>query len=77
MPKGYKIRTFLDGDFVQNITIPFENTYAVVEDLLPSSQYVFAICAFNRVGDGPSTQIVSSTGAWGKSWSTCKWLRVQ
>ena len=60
-PLGYKITTNLNGTVVQENEVDFLDSYHLVGNLIPDSQYLFEVCAFNSLGIGPCDRIIGST----------------
>ena len=60
-PLGYKITATLNGTVAQKVTTDFLDLYYLVENLIPDSQYLFEVCAFNSLGDGPCDRITGTT----------------
>ena len=60
-PLGYKITTNLNGTVVQESEVDFLDSYYLAENLIPDSQYLFEVCAFNSLGIGPCDRIIGST----------------
>lgn len=60
-PLGYKITTYFNGTVIQEATTDFLDWYYLVENLFPDSQYLFEVCAFNSLGNGPCDRVTGST----------------
>ena len=56
VPNGYNI-SYYRGNIYQNfLIVSFSTRNLILENLVPASLYVVSICAFNKIGLGPSQQ---------------------
>ena len=60
-PLGYKITTYLKGKVVQDASTDFLDSFYLVENLYPGSQYMFEVCAYNSLGIGPCDRTTGFT----------------
>ena len=60
VPLGYHITTEYLSDYKSTTVGPEKESY-FASNLLPSTSYVFKICAFNKVGLGPCERTSNTT----------------
>lgn len=70
VPLGYHVYAYRSGVLVANTSVQFELDGATVSSgLQPSTSYVFSVCAFNSMGDGPCDATVAVTADSRKKFS--------
>ena len=65
-PKGYQIITYLRRTVHLTNTTNYTQTNIVINNLIPSTLFVFAICPYNTIGIGPCDNVQAITMNSGK-----------
>ena len=70
-PLGYIIRIFKNNMLLRENSTSFLDTFSLVQNLSPGTQYVFEVCAYNSLGPGPCDRITGSTLESRKIFAPC------
>ena len=66
IPLGYVINCFLSNKIIATYTVDFSTRRKLIDQLEPSSLYMFDVCAYNSVGNGPFQRVTGVTMNSGK-----------
>lgn len=60
-PLGYKVYTYWNDSLIDISQIEYGQQSMVVAGLHPSTVYIFQVCAYNSIGDGPCEKTMGKT----------------
>lgn len=61
IPLGYRVIPYINNTRQSDVVVPFTNRSYIYNDLIPETTYVFEVCSFNSIGNGPCDKCVLTT----------------
>ena len=61
VPLGYKIYSYLNNILQNTSSVNYYTQSIIIGNLIPGTRYVFEVCAFNKLGNGPCDKAIAVT----------------
>ncbi|XP_057300471.1 uncharacterized protein LOC130632586 isoform X2 [Hydractinia symbiolongicarpus] len=61
IPLGYRVIPYINNTRQSDVVVPFTNRSHIYNELIPETTYVFEVCSFNSIGNGPCDKCVVTT----------------